>query len=111
MPNMTPISLQLIVPISDLRGVGARTVKINGKPYPLDFGEYSLDGYAMKHYLQADISELLPTMTDDINADMTIDISGIGSIHVAPTGQNVELAMTTNGGQSFLAMPYPHKNL
>ncbi len=96
MSNMTPISLQLIVPISDLRGVGARTVKINGKPYPLDFGEYSLDGYAMKHYLQADISELLPTMTSDINADTTIDISGIGSIHVAPTGQNVELAMTTN---------------
>ncbi|MDO4250245.1 MAG: cell envelope integrity protein CreD [Moraxella sp.] len=99
-------TLELIIPVADLRGVNLPVVTVNNTSYQASFGSGALAPVAGQlgalSYLLVDISPLLTKDSKgnlnalDIHVEMTLDIAGIGSLEMIPMGKNSVVELQGN---------------
>lgn len=87
----TPKRLTLIISVSDMRGVSAKDIIIDGKSYPVQFAK---EGKYGMNYLTVDLSGELGKAGFD--SDLTVSVSGIDSLNVLPLGANFNATLTSN---------------
>lgn len=102
--DATPVSL--IIPISDLRGASNAKITINGKEYPTKFntqGKYHLS------YIEAIITDDARTLDKPLNIRTNLNVLGIDSLHIAPTGDNAKVSLAGNWAEpKFLGDALPN---
>lgn len=102
--DATPVSL--IIPISDLRGASNAKITINGKEYPTKFntqGKYYLS------YIEAIITDDARTLDKPLNIRTNLNVLGIDSLHIAPTGDNAKVSLAGNWAEpKFLGDALPN---
>ncbi|WP_066803699.1 cell envelope integrity protein CreD [Moraxella oblonga] len=87
----TPKSLTLFITTSDLRGLNAKEVVVNGNNYPVKFAKESKFGI---HYLAVDLTKELGA--DTLSSDLMLSVSGIDGMNVIPLGADFGASMTSN---------------
>lgn len=87
----TPKRLTLFISASDLRGLTAKEVLIDGKSYPTKFAKESKFGM---NYLAVDLTSELGKTT--LNSDLTLSLSGIDSLNLLPLGADFATTLTSN---------------
>lgn len=102
--DAAPVSL--IIPISDLRGASNAKITINGKEYPTKFntqGKYHLS------YIEAIITDDARTLDKPLNIRTNLNVLGIDSLHIAPTGDNAKVSLAGNWAEpKFLGDALPN---
>lgn len=84
-------TLSLFISASDLRGLVAKEITINGKSYPAKFAKHHKFGVG---HLMVNISDQLSQPS--ITSHATLSLSGIGQVSVLPLGTQFGASMSSN---------------